>query len=344
MNTTPPNASTNNSIRPPSIGTTDNIAPIVDTNNDFPPSTTGPPNDILSDTHVNNNVGLPSSTNLAKDINPPNVNTNNDRDPPSANPATMNINLPNVQANNNGVPPSISQSSQIPPSVNTNNNGGGFCSINLANDNLSNVKTNDGSPPMTSPSKDVFLSVNITTTDGDGDDDGNDKIQQPSLPNPVAPNSSENNTSNYPHMAHEFIHHHNAVRAATGLQPLSWDKELARHARRWSDKRRGDCQLKHSGNKEYGENMFWGTGWNWKAADAVTYWANEHLYYDLESNECAADKVCGHFTQIVWNTTMKVGCGIAQCYNGQMIITCNYFPPGNFVGERPFSLDLGVKK
>ena len=39
----------------------------------------------------------------------------------------------------------------------------------------------------------------------------------------------------------------------------------------------------------------------------------------------------GHFTQVVWAATERVGCGVAQC-NGMDVWVCNYDPPGNLEG------------
>jgi len=45
--------------------------------------------------------------------------------------------------------------------------------------------------------------------------------------------------------------------------------------------------------------------------------------------------VCGHYTQIVWRDTKQVGCGVARD-NRREIWVCNYDPPGNWVGHRPY--------
>ncbi|URE34636.1 SCP [Musa troglodytarum] len=136
-------------------------------------------------------------------------------------------------------------------------------------------------------------------------------------------------------MVREFLHAHNQVRAVAGEKPFAWDDNLARYAKRWSEKRRSDCAIVHSMGP-YGENMFWGSGWDWRVADAVENWAREHLYYNRSDNSCMSGKMCGHFTQIVWNSSEAVGCARVECFAGGVIITCNYDPPGNWVGESPF--------
>jgi hypothetical protein len=98
--------------------------------------------------------------------------------------------------------------------------------------------------------------------------------------------------------------------------------------------------IDHNGNRSdghpyyIGENIFGSTG----AANpqqAVSLWASEAEDYDYDSNTCSA--VCGHYTQVVWSTTVEVGCGIATCA-GLMyshVIVCNYGPGGN-TGGRPY--------
>lgn len=140
----------------------------------------------------------------------------------------------------------------------------------------------------------------------------------------------------YKKMAHEFLEAHNDVRALAGEMPYVWDKKVARYARRWAEKRRDNCDTIHS-HGPYGENMFWGTGWDWKAKEAVRSWAREHINYNRTDMSCRPGKLCGHFTQIVWNSTVRVGCARVECYNGGVIISCNYDPPGNYVGEDPFT-------
>ena len=76
----------------------------------------------------------------------------------------------------------------------------------------------------------------------------------------------------------------------------------------------------------------------YKAVDA---WDNEKPDYTLSTNTCAAGKVCGHYTQVVWANSLKVGCGYTSCANGAKIISCNYDPPGNYIGQRPYTQSSG---
>jgi len=134
---------------------------------------------------------------------------------------------------------------------------------------------------------------------------------------------------------------HNVVRASVdaGLDPLTWDANVAAFAQEWADElaTRG-CDLEHrprSGEfaQRYGENIFWASGGSWTAQDVVESWASEAADYDYDSNTCS--NICGHYTQIVWRDTSRLGCGRATC-GSQEVWVCNYDPPGNVLGERPY--------
>ena len=82
-----------------------------------------------------------------------------------------------------------------------------------------------------------------------------------------------------------------------------------------------------------GENLFEVVGPPADENQVVDAWAAERSAYDYRKNSCSAR--CGHYTQIVWRDTRQVGCGVAQ-KNRREIWVCNYDPPGNIMGERPY--------
>ena len=41
----------------------------------------------------------------------------------------------------------------------------------------------------------------------------------------------------------------------------------------------------------------------------------------------------GHFTQLVWKGSKQIGCGAACNSNNKCYLTCNYYPPGNYLGQ-----------
>ncbi|XP_031399077.1 pathogenesis-related protein 1B-like [Punica granatum] len=133
----------------------------------------------------------------------------------------------------------------------------------------------------------------------------------------------------------EFLGAHNEVRASLNEPPLQWDNGLAQYARGFAAKRALDCKMLHSYGP-YGENIFWGEKDVWTPTQVVESWVSEDKYYDKTNNVCAPGQMCGHYTQVAWLDTTKVGCAIVTCLNGGSYAICNYDPPGNYVNESPF--------
>ncbi|WOK92121.1 hypothetical protein Cni_G00812 [Canna indica] len=138
-----------------------------------------------------------------------------------------------------------------------------------------------------------------------------------------------------PALANQLLRSHNKARAAVGLPPLAWDGRLVRYAQSYAAQRRRDCALVHSGGP-YGENIFWGSGARWRPAQAAAAWVDERRWYHYRSNSCSG-RECGHYTQIVWRSTAKLGCAMVHCAGRRgVFLVCEYDPPGNYIGERPY--------
>lgn len=133
--------------------------------------------------------------------------------------------------------------------------------------------------------------------------------------------------------ARQMVAAHNAVRMRVGAPPLSWSAKLAQVAQQWAETLIRNGTFQHRTPHSYGENLFEITGAAAGPEDVVKDWAAEARNYDYGNNSCSA--TCGHYTQIVWRVTKEVGCGMAQSKTAQ-IWACEYDPPGNYVGERPY--------
>ncbi|XP_010467244.1 PREDICTED: pathogenesis-related protein 1 [Camelina sativa] len=130
----------------------------------------------------------------------------------------------------------------------------------------------------------------------------------------------------------DYVNAHNQARSQVGVGPMQWDEEVAAYARRYAEQLKGDCKLVHS-NGRYGENLAKSSG-DMSGVAAVNLWVNEKANYNYDSNTC--NGVCGHYTQVVWRNSVRVGCAKVRCNNGGTIISCNYDPPGNYPNQKPY--------
>ena len=130
---------------------------------------------------------------------------------------------------------------------------------------------------------------------------------------------------------------HNGYRATQRLPPLAWSTTVAAFAQDWADhlRRERNCGMQHRPNNKYGENLFWGRGRRFSMTEAIDDWAGEQAHYHFDGNSCDQGAVCGHYTQVMWRTTKVVGCGVAYC-GDDMVVVCDYDPPGNWVGQQPY--------
>ena len=65
---------------------------------------------------------------------------------------------------------------------------------------------------------------------------------------------------------------------------------------------------------------------------ATKRWYDEVKDYDYATGQSKGGAV-GHFTQVVWKNSKKLGCGHATKDNGHYAyVTCRYSPPGNYIG------------
>ena len=153
-----------------------------------------------------------------------------------------------------------------------------------------------------------------------------------------------------------------------GVGALQWAPELAQWAQEWADGRAKEGNINHRQDRqnnpfrpgEYvGENIFSSGNTAATGADAVQWWIGEKEWYHHDQDDgmagynnqppgcvivrdspaCRARQgycFCGHFTQVIWKNTQYVGCGKATAANGWVYFICNYYPAGNWRGEKPY--------
>lgn len=141
--------------------------------------------------------------------------------------------------------------------------------------------------------------------------------------------------------AQTYLDGHNAVRASVEepdgyagewrpLPPVGWSEAAATSAQAWADHLASalDCGLEHEQNGHYGENLAAGT--NLGAQRAVELWASESESYSYAPRYVFSSDT-GHYTQIVWRASTRIGCASAHC-SRSVVVVCRYDPPGNFSG------------
>nr|XP_025718080.1 peptidase inhibitor 16 [Callorhinus ursinus] len=138
---------------------------------------------------------------------------------------------------------------------------------------------------------------------------------------------------------------HNLYRAqvappAADMLQMRWDEELAAFAKAYAQQ----CVWGHNKDRgRRGENLFAITEEGLDVPLAMEEWHHEREHYNLSTATCDQGQMCGHYTQVVWAKTERIGCGSHFCEKLQgveeiniQLLVCNYEPPGNVKGKRPY--------
>ncbi|XP_063962060.1 uncharacterized protein LOC129270585 [Lytechinus pictus] len=145
----------------------------------------------------------------------------------------------------------------------------------------------------------------------------------------------------------------NAI-TASDMEHMTWDDDLAYMALAWA---RG-CSFHHpqpgemqnvSPYETIGQNIWAYTGTRdspRSGTKATQDWYDEVVDYTYQAGSGGyCGRVCGHYTQIVWAATNRVGCGRMFCpslsrtsLRNAWYVVCNYAPAGNYQGVQPYSI------
>ncbi len=160
----------------------------------------------------------------------------------------------------------------------------------------------------------------------------------------------------------KILDRHNTLRAQHFDAPLKYSTALEKSSKKWALHlaQKEGCRMVHShgkleGRGVYGENLFWAsarvqkskksTDKEWTItrssqdiddAKPVQDWYDEIGFYNYDTGACKAGEMCGHYTQVVWENSEEVGCAAYQCDDKSQVWVCQYFPAGNYVGQKPF--------
>ena len=140
-----------------------------------------------------------------------------------------------------------------------------------------------------------------------------------------------------------FVGYHNKTRAAVGVPPVEWSPEIAAYAQKWADRLAAKGELEHrpvdgEWARIYGENL---------AIDSSIVACAESWHSELKDYPKVepipsefSGFTAGHYTQMVWRQTKRIGAGVAVVkqgrFKGMTVVVCNYDPAGNMIGEKPY--------
>ena len=144
---------------------------------------------------------------------------------------------------------------------------------------------------------------------------------------------------------------HNDAREEVGAPPLVWSEKLEEQALLYAKilARKDEKQnMKHSKTND-GENMTYSYSAESQGGvitpifssnpltDASVGWYEEikdYRYSKFKTRRIG--RPIGHYTQMVWKSTKKVGIAYAVSKKGSVYVVARYFPAGNFIGEYPY--------
>ena len=132
---------------------------------------------------------------------------------------------------------------------------------------------------------------------------------------------------------------HNEARRQYGVAPLVWDEALARDARAYAQVLAESYRFEHDPqrgrNPRQGENLWMGTRTAYSYAEMIGQLVGERRYYRPgrfpEVSRSGDWSQVGHYTQIIWPTSQRVGCATASNRTRDYLV-CRYWPAGNVVG------------
>src|SRR3954451_18854297 len=138
---------------------------------------------------------------------------------------------------------------------------------------------------------------------------------------------------------------HNAERVRASVAPLVWDNELGSAAAAYAQQMAMTGSFEHSNRRARpgtGENLWMGTHGAFPIEAMVGAWASEKRWFApgiFPSVSRTGNWVdVGHYTQMIWPTTTRVGCALASTQRIDYLV-CRYAGAGN-IDRRPVGYAL----
>ena len=145
---------------------------------------------------------------------------------------------------------------------------------------------------------------------------------------------------------------------ASNMKTIAWDTELEALAQNYTNTLptvHNPTRTIPSHPSDYiGENMYWAgrstsavlAPGTWNASLGVAAWFKEVQYWNGDVTNYGSQtttQVVGHFTQVIWAESTRVGCGVSDCvtsvagvsytmYTQKVTFVCDYWNGGNYIG------------
>lgn len=126
---------------------------------------------------------------------------------------------------------------------------------------------------------------------------------------------------------------HNNYRNEYKCPDLVYDAKLCEFAQSRADTIAKSNQFCHASSCPYGENLYASTSDKDLSACVDSWMSEKYGWIEKENNW---QDGLGHFSQVIWKTSKKLGVGKSKMPNGFWVIVCNYDPRGNIIGQKPY--------
>ena len=135
-----------------------------------------------------------------------------------------------------------------------------------------------------------------------------------------------------------ILEEHNKYRKRHGVPNLELDNDLIKSATVYAESLAKNSDPNYlipsnnyyMGDEKLGENLFQCNQQSCKIDNyiqSLNVWYSEKEFYNFNTNK--GDKATANFTQIVWKSTKKLGCGFGNKTNTSYKVVCHYLPKGN---------------
>lgn len=130
----------------------------------------------------------------------------------------------------------------------------------------------------------------------------------------------------------DILDTHNQYRSQHGAPSLKWSSQLASGAEQWAKQLAKQNSIQHS-TGDYGENIAYMSGSDLTGKKTTDMWYEEESKYRYQNGQFSTST--GHFTQVVWASSLQMGAGKAVSNSGAQFVVARYSPAGNVRGQFP---------